>query len=128
MAYLILFSMLFLHLIADYNLQGILAQFKQKKWWKENCPQAQYKNDWMIALVEHSFMWSFLVCLPLLGYMGMTSGWNEAGWLFSALVGFNTVIHAMVDNEKANKGSFNLIEDQLVHFVQIWVSWMLLFH
>ena len=25
MAYLILFSMLFLHLIADYNLQGILA-------------------------------------------------------------------------------------------------------
>lgn len=31
MAYLILFSMLFLHLIADYNLQGVLAQFKQKK-------------------------------------------------------------------------------------------------
>lgn len=71
----------------------------------------------MIALVGHSFMWSFLVCLPLLGYMGITSGWNEAGWLFSALVGFNTVIHAMVDNEKANKGSFNLIEDRLVHFV-----------
>lgn len=127
MAYLILFSMLFLHLIADYNLQGILAQFKQKKWWKENYPQAQYKNDWRIALVEHSFMWSFLVYLPLLGYMGVTSGWNEAGWLFSALVGFNTVIHAMVDNEKANKGTFNLIEDQLVHFVQIWASWMLLF-
>lgn len=82
----------------------------------------------MIALAEHSFMWSFLVCLPLLGYMGMTSGWNEAGWLFSALVGFNTVIHAMVDNEKANKGTFNLIQDQLVHFVQIWASWMLLFH
>ena len=56
MAYLILFSMLFLHLIADYNLQGILAQFKQKKWWKENYPQAQYKNDQMIALAEHSFM------------------------------------------------------------------------
>lgn len=82
----------------------------------------------MIALVEHSFMWSFLVCLPLLGYMGMTQGWNEAGWLFCALVGFNTVIHAMVDNEKANKKAFNLIEDQLVHFVQIWASWMLLFH
>ena len=128
MAYLILFSMLFLHLIADYNLQGVLAQFKQKRWWKENCPQTQYKNDWMIALVEHSFMWGFLVCLPLLGYMGVTSGWNEAGWLFSALVGFNTVIHAMVDNEKANKGTFNLIEDQLVHFVQIWASWMLLFY
>ena len=62
MAYLILFSMLFLHLIADYNLQGVLAQFKQKKWWKENYPDATYKNDWMIALVEHSFMWSFLVC------------------------------------------------------------------
>lgn len=30
MAYLILFSMLFLHLIADYNFQGILAQFKQR--------------------------------------------------------------------------------------------------
>ena len=53
---------------------------------------------------------------------------NEAGWLFSVLVGFNTVVHAMVDNEKANKGTFNLIEDQLVHFVQIWTSWMLLFH
>lgn len=56
MIYLVLFSMLFLHLIVDYNLQGALAQFKQKEWWKKNYPQAQYKNDWMIALAEHSFM------------------------------------------------------------------------
>lgn len=56
MVYLILLSMLFLYLIADYNLQGVLAQFKQKKWWEENYPQKQYKNDWIIAFVEHSFM------------------------------------------------------------------------
>ena len=35
----------------------------------------------------------------------------------------NTIIHALVDNEKANKFRINLIQDQLIHIVQVVVTW-----
>ena len=38
-----------MHVIADFNLQGILANFKQKKWWKDNYSQKLYKSDWIIS-------------------------------------------------------------------------------
>nr|DAG49279.1 MAG TPA: hypothetical protein [Caudoviricetes sp.] len=69
MIWIVLFlSMIWLHIYNDYHTQGILAQFKQKKWWEENYPQDLYKNDWKIALYEHAFQWSFTVMLPLLVY------------------------------------------------------------
>lgn len=124
MIYLILFLMLFLHLIADYNLQGILAQFKQKEWWKENYPHPRYKYDWIIALIEHSFMWSFLVCLPVLAYVGITNNWETASACFIYCVVLNTVIHAEIDDEKANNKNLSLIGDQFLHFVQIFATWL----
>ena len=126
MIYLVLLSMLFLHLIADYNLQGVLAQFKQKEWWKKNYPQPKYKRDWIIALIEHSFMWSFLVCLPVFVYMSMTSDWETASYLFIYCIILNTGIHATIDNEKANNGSLSLFGDQFLHFVQIFATWLFL--
>ena len=32
--------------------------------------------------------------------------------------------HACIDNEKANKKSINLIEDQLAHIAQILITWL----
>jgi len=44
----VLLCMFFLHIIDDFKLQGILADFKQKSWWKKNYPNELYKYDWII--------------------------------------------------------------------------------
>ena len=42
MKILVLFLMLFLHVVDDYYLQGILASMKQKSWWQKNAPDNLY--------------------------------------------------------------------------------------
>lgn len=115
----ILFAMVFCHLFADYNLQGILASMKQKSWWQENAPDEFYKNDYIIALIEHAFMWTFVTMLPIF--------WCD-NWHLIAISAFcliaNTAIHSWIDNEKANKHSINLVTDQLLHLLQIVVTWV----
>ena len=118
----IFFSMIWLHIYDDYHTQGILAQFKQKKWWQENCPQELYKNDWIIALYEHAFQWAFTTMLPLLAYS--LWGWKESDSLrgliwWAGLVVINTIIHVDIDNIKANKLEINLLTDQICHIFQI---------
>lgn len=61
---LMLFAMLFLHIIDDYVLQGVLANLKQQSWWKKNVPDSLYRNDYKIALIEHGYEWSFMIHLP----------------------------------------------------------------
>lgn len=116
----ILLSMIFLHIIDDYKLQGILANMKQKKWWREQKEyNSLYKNDYIIALVEHSFSWSFMIMLPIAVILHFNVGW----WLIVYII--NMVIHAFVDNLKANKLKINLVIDQLIHIVQIIITWMI---
>lgn len=123
MIWIVLFlSMIWLHIYDDYHTQGILAQFKQKKWWKENYPQDLYKNDWKVALYEHAFQWSFTVMLPLLVYSMWA--WKESGLYHSliwwaGLLAINTEIHAEIDNEKANELEISLFTDQILHILQI---------
>ena len=31
-----LLTMIFLHIVDDYYLQGVLAKMKQRKWWEDN--------------------------------------------------------------------------------------------
>ena len=123
MIWIVLFlSMIWLHIYDDYHTQGILAQFKQKKWWEESYPQDLYKNDWKIALYEHAFQWSFTVMLPLLVYSVWV--WKETGlyhgliW-WTGLFAMNTMIHAKIDNEKANELEISLLTDQILHILQI---------
>lgn len=123
MIWIVLFlSMTWLHIYDDYHTQGILSQFKQKKWWKENYPQDLYKNDWKIALYEHAFQWSFTMMLPLLVYSMWA--WKESGLYHSliwwtGLLTINTKIHAEIDNEKANELKISLFTDQILHILQI---------
>lgn len=44
---MIFLTMIFLHIVDDYYLQGILAQMKQKKFWKEQAPDVKYKYDYI---------------------------------------------------------------------------------
>lgn len=112
----VLLLMVFCHIVDDYYLQAIgpLASMKQRKWWKENYPQKLYKYDYLVALLMHSLSWTFMVMLPISFYQS----WN-IGTQFVVLFVTNTLLHAFVDNAKANWFSINLIVDQLLHIFQI---------
>ena len=106
--------MLLGHLVADYTLQGWLADGKQESWWKKVCGGVipdKYKHDYVAALLCHALYWSIFICAPF-----FASKW----FLLSIVV--NTIVHAVVDDLKANKMKINLIQDQLLHILQIAVT------
>ena len=108
--------MLFCHIVDDYYLQGIFAMLKQKSWWKENAPMPLYKNDYKMALIEHAFSWTFMIHLPIIIiYKNVVILW------FIATV----FIHAVIDNVKANDLSINLIQDQIIHMLQVVATWLI---
>lgn len=116
----ILLAMIFLHIIDDYKIQGILASMKQKKWWEEQKEyKSMYRYDYIPALIEHSFSWTFMIMLPIAVMLRFNIGW----WLVAYIV--NAAIHAFVDNLKANKFKINLVADQTIHIIQIVVTWLI---
>lgn len=113
----IILAMIFCHIVDDYYLQGWLASAKQKKWWEENAPQKLYNHDYIMALIMHSISWSFMIMLPIAISMSF-----NVSMLFVIVFILNAVIHALVDNLKANKLQISLITDQLIHLLQIFVT------
>lgn len=116
--FVLLTSMLFLHIVDDFYLQGILAKLKQRKFWEDNAPQKLYKYDYIMALIIHAFSWCFMVHIPLFVWAAIKCVEYPAYMLMSTFI-FNTAIHACVDDLKANKLKINLICDQTIHFMQI---------
>lgn len=132
MKYILFFIMIFFHIVDDFYLQtlgtGVLAKFKQKSWWKENCPDELYANDYKIALLIHGFSWSFMISLPALVYRTVI-GCNDQFYVFYAvLLILNTIIHAAIDDGKANKLRLSLISDQVLHIMQITYTYLALAH
>ena len=122
---ILLMLMFYLHLIADYNLQGILASMKQKSWWeKQEGYNNFYNNDYIMALFEHSLCWSISINLPLLVYDLVINNSNNT-LLLIAIILINTSIHLYIDDLKANQKRINLVTDQLLHFLQIVFSWFI---
>ena len=120
---LLLIGMIQLHIVDDYMLQGILASLKQKQWWEKNYPQEIYKNDYKIALLTHAFSWSFMVMIiPVL--VGIHT--NNISIVHITVFIVNWIIHAFIDNKKANDLVINLWHDQLLHISQIVMTWVLL--
>ena len=110
----IVLLMIFFHIVDDYYLQGWLASAKQKKYWQENAPEFLYKYDYIWALIMHSFSWSFMIMLPIAYIQHF-----NISLLFLIMFSVNLVIHALVDDLKANKRKINLWADQLIHIWQI---------
>ena len=110
--------MLFLHIVDDYALQSFwLSNGKQKKWWQLHAPDPFYKNDYLMALAMHSLSWSFMIMIPV--------AWSknfDVGLLFVVTFFINALIHGTVDHLKANKHMLNLIQDQMIHIIQIMVT------
>lgn len=120
--------MVFLHINDDFRAQGILAQFKQKKWWEDNCPGEMYKHDWVISLIAHSFRWTFMILIPPTIYAYII-GVDFNSYLKIYLIVFilNCIYHALVDHIKANMYLINLVQDQMKHIVQIILTCGILF-
>lgn len=118
--FIVLF-MLFMHVFDDFVLQGCLANLKQKSFWEKTAPQDKYKNDFIFALFAHSASWSFCIMLPI----AILFGFN-VGVMFLVMFIVNMIIHAMVDNLKANELKINLIVDQMIHVGQILVTYFVL--
>jgi hypothetical protein len=106
--------MIFGHIVDDYYLQGWLASAKQKQWWKDNAPDKLYRFDYIWALVMHSFSWSFMIMLPCVIALDF-----NVGVCYVFFLVLNTLLHALIDNAKANLKVINLWVDQLCHMVQI---------
>ena len=71
----VFFIMLFMHTIADFVLQiPCLSDLKQIKKWNEftkdmfdeDVEETMYRNDYVAALLTHSFMWAFMTVVSLL--------------------------------------------------------------
>lgn len=118
----LLIFMIFAHITDDYYLQGWLASAKTKKWREKNAPDKLYSKDYIMALFCHSLSWSIMVFLPILIY----SLYNQIDldWFYLVLP-INLIIHAIIDDLKANKFKINLIIDQSIHFIQIFITWLI---
>lgn len=113
--------MILLHIIDDFVLQPIcLSKLKQKSFWETYVKDDdKYKFDYKVALVIHALSWAIMINLPLMFIVS-----NEILVFISVII--NATIHAYIDDEKANKLNITLLEDQLIHLIQIGVTWALL--
>ena len=122
---LLLLTMIFLHIVDDYYLQGWLASAKQKSYWEQNAPDKLYKHDYIMALFMHSFSWAFMIMLvPSVYTLITTTNINNASLAIALVFLANLCIHMVVDNSKANLKKINLVQDQLYHLAQILITWV----
>jgi len=114
-----------LHLFADYTLQGCLANLKQRSWWSKQIPAGmneaerlamwrKYRYDYACGLLCHGLYWSLVVCIPLLALGG-------AAYAVNSVV--HGLVHAAIDDAKANRMKLNLWQDQMLHVAQIALIW-----
>lgn len=117
----VLLVMIWLHIFDDYFLQGQLCQLKQKQWWIDKGYIDIYKYDYIVALICHSFSWSFSIMFPVALWLQF-----NINYVFVIIFIVNIIIHAVVDDLKCNKLLINLIIDQVIHFIQIVCTFLFL--
>ena len=122
---LLLLAMIFLHIVDDYYLQGWLASAKQKSWWQQNAPDELYKHDYIMALFMHGFSWTFMIMIiPTIYALTIAVNINAVTIMIAIFFVVNLCLHMYTDDKKANKKKINLIQDQLIHLVQIIGTWL----
>lgn len=123
----VLLLMFLFDIIDDFVLQPIcLSKLKQKRYWIEECEKnnldiSKYDKDYVTALMMHGLSWSIMIHVPLM-FLG---GIRDDFFLWLSVL-FNAVIHAIIDNLKANKLKINLDVDQCLHVLQIVITWIVL--
>ena len=116
----ILFLMLLAHIIDDFVLQPVcLSNLKQKGWWEKNAPDKIYQHDYIAALIIHSLSWSIMTALPLFFFT------KTPDFFYGLMIPLNTLVHAGIDDMKANNKEIDLTIDQIIHVIQIIITWAL---
>lgn len=117
-----LLFMIFAHIVDDYYLQGWLASAKQKQY-LVNLPSYtdKYKFDFLAALLMHAFSWTFMIMLPA----AVLNKFDVSALFYLAFFA-NMCIHAITDHLKANIKAINLVQDQLIHIIQIVITFVCL--
>ena len=118
----ILILMILAHIIDDFVLQPqCLSELKQKDYWyRKGIWKGIWKFDFLCAGLIHSISWSCMIVLPVLFLKELTPQLElYIKWVTLA----NIIVHFIVDNLKANMKHINLWIDQLIHFLQIFVSY-----
>ena len=122
---LLLLTMIFMHIVDDYYLQGWLASAKQKSWWKQNAPDELYKHDYIMALFMHGFSWAFMIMIvPSLYALSHTTNISVVSGQVVLVFIINLFVHMATDHDKANLKKINLIQDQVMHLAQIIWTWL----
>ena len=116
-----------LHIIDDFVFQPVcLSNLKQKNYWERLCKEQnvdieKYKYDYIAGLIMHALSWSIMILLPVIFLLPNVSCIAIIGCII-----INGLIHAYVDDLKANKFELNLIEDQSIHFIQIFITFIII--
>lgn len=120
----VLLLMYFMHYLADWVVQtDKVAELKQKKSWEKFGNPDLYKNDYKTVLSEHAYTWSFMVMTPLLICNLHNAQWSLLTYFLLVLA--NTGLHYIIDDMKANEYKMSLKSDQLLHDMQILVSFFI---
>jgi len=118
---------LLLHFIADFNLQlgAGLDKFKSVDWWRKIMGETiwgtadeqfrKYKHDYKVAMAIHSVVWALVTFAPCIWLC------TSAKAMLSILA-VNAVAHYYIDNLKANRYRLNLVQDQILHLLQVGAS------
>ncbi len=115
---MLLLIMLFMHIVDDYYLQGVLSKLKRKDNWKLSEKQCRF--DYIPALLCHAFSWTFMIMLPILIMFNF-----KINFVFYLVFISNFIIHAIVDDMKTNKKKINLVIDQSIHVLQVIITWII---
>lgn len=116
----VLLFMFLCHIIDDFVLQPqSLSCLKQQDNWKRL--KDFYKYDYLMAMFIHCLSWSIMIHIPLIciGVDNSLLYWS---------ISINLIIHGIIDDLKANRGKINLILDQIMHFCQIVVTFLIFFN
>lgn len=124
--WILMMACIYMHILDDFVLQGIcLSDMKQESWWRKqigyDLKNTIFSNDYICALFIHALEWAIGLNIPIVLYT-LYKGLNINPTFLCINVLLNTIIHAFVDNMKANELQINLIEDQLCHFMQIIIT------
>lgn len=120
--YFVILFMLFCHIIDDFILQSaFLSNGKQKQWWEKNAPDELYKYDFLVCLIMHSISWTFSIMFPIFIYCKF-----HVSEIMIFIFIMNAIIHGVTDHLKANCHMINLIQDQIIHIMQIIMTFILL--
>ena len=108
-----------MHCIGDYTLQGdFLSAAKRKSFWINKINEKTNSLEHYIILFIHAYIWAFCITLPLFNLI------SSSKLILSIII--NCILHMYIDNLKANRKVITLLTDQLLHLLQIIVTYLLL--